>query len=101
MLGLLLTTCTSLAVEAVYTRLTGVKFLIMSWAGSKMEGHAIDLVAFWHGMLSKKWQSLPDRKTSGTSLSKQTVVQRSSSLEHQLIRHPLFRDSERCSYRYW
>ena len=53
MLGLLLTTCTSLAVEAVYTRLTGVKFLIMSWAGSKMEGHAIDLVAFWHGMLSK------------------------------------------------
>ena len=81
----LLTTCTSLAVEIEYTRLTGVKFLIMSWAGSKMEGHAIDLVAFWHGMLSKKWQSLPDRKTSGTSLLKPTVVQRSSSLEHQLI----------------
>ena len=47
----MLSTCTSLAVEIEYTRLTGVKFLIMSWAGSKMEGHAIDLVAFWHDML--------------------------------------------------
>ena len=44
-------TCTSLAVENEDTKLTGVNFLIMSWGGSKMEGHAINLVAFWQGML--------------------------------------------------
>ena len=101
MLDLLLTTCTSLAVEAVYTRLTGVKFLIMSWAGSKWRGM---LWIWWHfGMAcsQKSGKVCQIVKLQVLVYQNRLLFNVSSSLEQQLIRHPLVTNSERCSYRYW